>query len=252
MKLKRRFKKRYIVYFLLFSYLVFCQSCMTMRMNKKKTKSFFESHKGSYIDSTIVIENYSIHFIETGIQKKPTLIFVHGSPGSWDAYKDYLKDSLLLQKYRMIGIDRPGFGYSNFGEAQNLKTQAIIISSFVDKMQNGNDLVLVGHSMGGPVMVKMATLYPEKYENLVILSGAIDPKAEKPEKWRKFFMAKPFRYIVPGALRPANDELWWLKQDLIDMKPTLKEITSKVLIIHGTNDELVPYSNVDFMLNNTI
>ena len=117
-------------------------------------------------------------------------------------------------------------------------------------MQNGNDLVLVGHSMGGPVIVKMATLYPEKYENLVILSGAIDPEAEKPEKWRKFFMAKPFRYIVPGALRPANDELWWLKQDLIDMKPTLKEITSKVLIIHGTNDELVPYSNVDFMLNN--
>ena len=61
-------------------------------------------------------------------------------------------------------------------------------------------------------------------------------------------MVKPFRYIVPGALRPSNDELWWLKEDLVEMKPTLNNIKSKVLIIHGTKDPLVPYSNMNFML----
>jgi hypothetical protein len=23
------------------------------------------------------------------------------------------------------------------------------------------------------------------------------------------------RYLIPGALRPSNDELWWLKKDLV-------------------------------------
>ena len=75
----------------------------------------------------------------------------------------------------------------------------------------------------------------------------MDPNAEKPEKWRSIIKTKPLRYIIPGALRPANDELWWLKEDLFLLKPNLKNITSKVTIIHGTKDPLVPFSNVAFM-----
>jgi pimeloyl-ACP methyl ester carboxylesterase len=53
--------------------------------------------------------------------------------------------------------------------------------------------------------------------------------------------------LIPGALRPSNDELWWLKKDLILMKPLLKNITARITIIHGTKDRLVPFSNVKFM-----
>lgn len=148
----------------------------------------------------------------------------------------------------MIAIDRLGFGYSNFGEAEDLNVQAKVISNFVYQIKNDQPIVLVGHSMGGPVIVKMVTLYPERYDNLVILSGAIDPDAEKPEKWRRIIMSKPLRYLIPRALRPANDELWWLKDDLVKMKPALQIVSSKVVIIHGTKDPLVPYSNMKFML----
>jgi hypothetical protein len=37
-------------------------------------------------------------------------------------------------------------------------------------------------------------------------------------------------HLVPGALRPSNDELWWLK-DLFSLAPELKKITSAVTII---------------------
>jgi pimeloyl-ACP methyl ester carboxylesterase len=220
---------------------------MTMRMNHKETKQFFETSKVDYIDKTKSFEDFDIHYVQTGSDQNPTLFFIHGSPGSWDAYKEYLKDTLLLKKYRMIAIDRPGFGYSNFGEAQDLETQAQRISKFVKFMDNKLPVVLVGHSMGGPVIVKMAVDNSKIYAHLVVLSGAIDPKAEEPEIWRNIIKSKPLRYLIPGALRPANDELWWLKQDLIDMKPSLKKITSRVTIIHGTIDPLVPYSNMAFM-----
>ena len=247
-----RIKKYYVLSFLFILFLIFSQSCMMMRMNPKKTKAFFEASNLSYIDSIITIDNYDIHYIETGQKDKPTLFFVHGSPGSWDAYKNYLKDSLLLKKHRMIAIDRPGFGYSNFGEPQNLGTQAEIISKFINALKINSKIILVGHSMGGPVIVKMATLSTDKYDELFILAGAIDPNAEKPEVWRKIIMTKPLRYLIPGALRPSNDELWWLKQDLIVMKSDLKNIKNKVMIIHGTKDPLVPYSNMAFMQKNFV
>src|SRR6476620_10811132 len=113
----RRHKVKTIFFLLLLSYLICAQSCMKMRMTSKETKTFFTEAKTDYIDSSREINGFTIHYIETGKKDATTLFFVHGSPGSWDAYKDYLKDSLLLSKYRMIAIDRIGFGHSNFGKA---------------------------------------------------------------------------------------------------------------------------------------
>ena len=245
--LTKRNKVKSFLFILTCSYLLFCQSCMTMRMSKKETKSFFASTKTKYIEDSKKIEEYNIHYVETGNKNASTLFFVHGSPGSWDAYKEYLKDTLLLSKYRLIAIDRIGFGFSNFGKATNLKTQAAIIEKFVGLISNGKPLYLIGHSMGGPVIVQMAVDKPQLYKQLIILSGAIDPKAEEPENWRAIIKVKPIRYIIPGALRTSNDELYWLKEDLFLMKPQLKKITSKITIIHGTKDQLVPFSNVAFM-----
>ena len=247
MNLKIKLKKRYLLFILTISYLLFCQSCMKMRINSKETKAYFDSTKTIFIDKTINFEKHKIHYIETGNTNNPTLFFVHGSPGSWDAYQEFLKDTLLLKKYRMIAIDRPGFGYSNFRYAEKLDVQAKYIEEFIKKIDNNKPLILIGHSMGGPVIVKMATVNPEMYQHLVILAGAVDPAAETPEKWRSVIKTIPIRYLIPGALRPSNDELWWLKKDLIAMKPDLKNVTCPVTIIHGTKDQLVPYSNMAFM-----
>ncbi len=242
-----RFKKRYFFYGIVLLYIIMCQSCMRMRYSNKETVSFFKSSGAPFIDKKVAFEDNEIHYIETGNSQNPTLFFIHGSPGSWDAYKNYLKDSLLLKKYRMIAIDRPGFGYSNFGEAQNLDTQAKWIATFIKKIDNKKPIILVGHSMGGPVAVKLATINPIFYNHIVVLSGSVDPNAENPENWRPIIKAVPIRYLIPGALRPSNDELWWLKKDLVEMKPTLKNVQCDVTIIHGTKDRLVPYSNAAFM-----
>jgi pimeloyl-ACP methyl ester carboxylesterase len=241
------FKKRYIFYSLIFLYIVMCQSCMTMRYSNKETTKFFADSQTAFQDSTIVFDGYKMHYVTTGNAENPTLFFIHGSPGSWNAFKEYLQDTLLLKKYRMIAIDRPGFGYSDFGDARNLKVQSQRISEFIKKIDNKKPIILVGHSVGGPVVAQLAVDNPYWYKRLVILAGSLDPKAENPEKWRTVIKALPLRYLIPGALRPSNDELWWLKQDLVDLEPELKKITCDVTIIHGTKDALVPYSNVAFM-----
>lgn len=218
-----------------------------MRMTRNETKTFFTNSKIVYTDSILDVSGYTVHYLETGNKNASTLFFVHGSPGSWDAYKDYLKDSLLLSKYRMIAIDRIGFGYSNFGEAANLKTNSHILEQFIKQSTNSKPIYMIGHSYGGPTIAQMAADKSNDYAALIILAGAIDPEAETPEKWRAIIKTKPLRYLIPGALRPSNDELWWLKNDLFDLKSKLKNITTKVIVIHGTKDPLVPYVNVAFM-----
>lgn len=251
--MKIKISKKWTIFILFCGYLLFCQSCMRMRMSPKKTTEYFSKSNTSFTNATFKIsEEHQIHYIETGDSTKPTLLFLHGSPGSWDAYKSYLSDLDLQKKYRLIAIDRPGFGYSNFGEAEDLNTQANLILPFIKSKNNNQPITLIGHSMGGPVAVKLAIKNPTLFKNLVILSGAIDPKAETPENWRPILISKPIRYLIPGAFRPSNDELWWLKDDLVNMKSQLHKVTSNVVIIHGTEDSLVPYSNVAFMENEFI
>ena len=247
MTLVRRFKKRYALFIVFVLYVIVCQSCMKMRMSTAKTKAFFENEKVSFVDETIQIDGRALHYLQTGDVTKPTLFFVHGSPGSWDAFKTYLNDSALRSKFRLIAVDRPGFGYSDFGSPENLATQSKSINQLVKLVNNKKPIALIGHSLGGPLIIKMAIDEPLLYSHLIVLAGSVDPKAENPELWRPVLMSKPLRYLIPGALRPSNDELWYLKTDLLDMQPNLDKVVAAVTIIHGTKDRLVPYSNVAFM-----
>jgi len=248
MKLKGKgFKKRYLLYISFLAYLLLNNSCLSMRTSHRKANTFFEEHKVTVQDSMLRLDDREIHYLQTGLDDAPTLVFIHGSPGSWDAYKNYLIDTLLTKRYRIIAFDRPGFGYSGFRKSMGLQAQSKLLNEALQKLSNGQNYTLIGHSYGGPLIVQMGIDEPELYNNLIILAGAVDPAAEKPEKWRYLFYYFPLKYLVPGALRPSNDELILLKKDLVTLKGKLNNLSQNILIIHGTEDELVPYSNVAFM-----
>ncbi|RTY80661.1 alpha/beta hydrolase [Flavobacterium sp. LS1P28] len=175
------FKKRYIVYSLIFLYIVMCQSCMTMRFSNKETSKFFAPSKIEFQDKTIAFEGYKIHYVETGNAQNPTLFFVHGSPGSWNAFKEYLKDTLLLKKYRMIAIDRPGFGYSDFGDAQNLREQSQRISEFIKK--NTCDVTIIHGTKDVLVPYSNVAFMQKKFTNAKSIDAITIKKANHFIPW---------------------------------------------------------------------
>ncbi len=235
-----------IISILLLLWVILAQSCLKLRMTDTTAREEFTKAGVSLSIKTLKTEDRQLHYVSTGNENFPTILFVHGSPGSWDAFKDYLKDADLLHKYRMIAIDRPGFGYSNFGDALNLKEESYYISPLLKAIQNHQPVYLVGHSLGGPLIVQLAADNPNAINALVILAGAIDASLEKPELWRPLLMNNPLKFLLPGALRPANDELWYLKHDLIELQPHFAKITCPVHIIHGDKDPLVDYGNLAF------
>jgi pimeloyl-ACP methyl ester carboxylesterase len=110
-----------------------------------------------------------------------------------------MKDAELLKYYRIIGIDRPGFGYSNFGEAMSLQVQAKHILPVFALIQNHRPVYLAGHSLGGPLLIQMAADAPQEFASIMIIPGSVDPALEPKEKWR-FLMEKfPLNYMLPGS-----------------------------------------------------
>ena len=230
-----------------FCWLVFAQSCMRMRTSDTDALKHFTKSNAPFKEEYFKINGHTIHYIVTGSDTLPTLVFIHGSPGSWAAFAAYLIVSSLRQKYRMISIDRPGFGYSDYGKALNLTDQAALLSETLKHIQNGKPLCLAGHSLGGPMVVKLAADSKDlPITNLVILAGSVDPSEEKPENWRITLDRTPLRYLVPGALMPSNTELLYFKQDVDDMPEDLENVTCRVLIMHGDVDNFVPPGNALF------
>jgi len=235
-----------IITVLLLLWLIMAQSCMKFRMSDREAKKKF-SAAGVTLETPVKkINGFPLHYAVTGNDTLPTLLFVHGTPGSWDAFQNYLKDSALLQHFRIISIDRPGFGYSDFGNAMNLTAQTNIIAVWMDSVCNKKPFIIIGHSLGGPLAVKLAAARPQYSKSIVILAGSLDPAAENPEKWRPVLYKTALNFLVPGALRPSNEELWYLKKDLKEMRADYDKVTCPVYILHGTKDMLVPYSNVAY------
>lgn len=236
----------WVLGFILLLWLVLAQSCMTMRQPDTDAKKKFTKDGVELTTATITVDGHHLHYAKTGNDSLPTLFFVHGTPGSWDAFENYLGDKDLLQKFRMVSIDRPGFGYSDYGVPYHLAKQSEIISPLFTILNNHKPMFIAGHSLGGPMVVKLAADNPTTFFGVVILSGSIDPAEEKPEKWRPILYKTPLTYFVPGAMRPSNEELWYLKKDLIDLKNDFPKITCPVYFIHGAIDTWVPPGNVEY------
>lgn len=245
--MKRFFMKSMIVFgIILLVWIIFAQSCMTFRKADDEMKKEFEEKGVVLTTATEKIAGRNIHYAQTGVDSLPTLIFIHGTPGSWNAFANYLEDKDLLQKYRMISIDRPGFGYSDFGKAENLSRQSELLSPLLQKLNNGKQIFLIGHSLGGPMIILLAADNPNLFAGLVLISGSVDPAVEKPEKWRPLLFNTPLNLLVPGAFRPSNMELWYLKKDLVKLEQSYTKINCPVYFIHGDKDTWVPPGNVSY------
>ena len=197
----------------------------------------------------------NIHYVAVGDKSKPIVMFVHGSPGSWDAFIAYMNNPKLLEAFRFISVDRHGFGKSGSGKPErSLEVQAEAFAQILEIENSDQPAFLVGHSYGGPVIARMAMDFPERVNGLVIVAGSIDPELEKTLWYQIPIHYKVLSWVVPDLLYSTNEEILALKQELEEMVPLWKDITIPVEVIQGGIDELVPPGNADFakqMLVNT-
>ena len=122
-------------------------------LNEEAIENAFADLHYSPKENFIMVDDRTIHYVAIGDTSNPTVLFVHGSPGSWDNFLDFMRHPDLLNNFRLVSVDRPGFGKSESGMPErSLQQQAMLINSVLEV--EGSSSILVGHSYGGPVIAK--------------------------------------------------------------------------------------------------
>jgi len=106
---------------------------------------------------------------------KGTVVLVHGA---WSGHADLLAAlGPHLREYRVIAIDRPGQGWSKRPggwEMADPRRQAEAVMVLLDRIAPER-LVVVAHSLAGPLSTHIALERPERLDGLVLLSAVTHP-----------------------------------------------------------------------------
>ncbi len=177
------------------------------------------------------------------------IVFVHGT----GCNKDFLKAThSVLEDYNVYYFDLPGHGDSE-KTGYSADNYLDAIADFISDIDN---VILVGHSLGGALTVGSLARKPKNVLGGVVAGGALD-FAYLPEDFKASVHAGviPKDIVYAGFGHADNQEVLdaiaamepdevtledWLIDEVIDVSKGIEDITVPVKVIVGRDDSLVP------------
>jgi uncharacterized protein len=220
------------------------------RRSDEELKQFYSTN---HIPATI--NYYETHgrrlryvSVGNGEKGKGTLLFLHGSPGSMSFYAGRFRDKEMTDKFQIYAVDRPGYGYSGFGNPEpSIQKQSEMMRVLLDSIHKAqHPIIIVGSSFGAAIACRLAMDHPHLVDGLVLTGPAIGPGLEK-YFWFTYFIESPaIRWFIPRMFRSANTEKVHHRAELEKMLPYWKNIRVPVVYLQGEKDDVVDTSNAGF------
>lgn len=210
----------------------------------------------------IIIDGLKIEYTQTG--NGPDVLLLHGWGSSFDVYRGIM--TALNGKCRLTALNFPGCGNSDTMENPwNLDDYCDLVVRFIEKLELQNP-ILMGHSHGGRVALKLVATDTVKAPKLVLLDSAgLIPKKGFKQKYRaKSFKAIKRVLTLPviknyseGLLNKArahygsadyNAAPEVLRKTLVslvntDLRDILPNISCPTLLIWGDKDTATPLAD---------
>ena len=153
------------------------------------------------IGQMVPVEESAVHVIRKG-EAGPPVLMIHGASANAREFTWTLAPQ-LSDSHRVLMADRPGHGYSARPDnAQDLGVQAAQMAGVLDALAPGEKAVIVGHSFGGAVALRMALDRPDLVSGLVLLAPVTHDWGGGGHAWYNSFAAPPlvgpvFSQLVP-------------------------------------------------------
>jgi non-heme chloroperoxidase len=223
-----------------------------------------------------------IFYKDWGPKDAQAIVFHHGWPLSADDWDNQMM-FFRLKGYRVIAHDRRGHGRSTQTDTGNeMDTYAADVAELAEKLDL-NNAIHVGHSTGGGEVVHYVARAQKRRVSKAVIIGAVPPVMVKSEKnpgglpievfngFRAALVANRAQFFIdvpagpfygfnrPGAtVSQGVIDNWWRQgmmggakahYDCIkafsetDFTEDLKSIDLPVLVMHGDDDQIVPYAD---------
>jgi esterase len=115
-----------------------------------------------------------LHYLDWGNPGATPMVLLHHHGGNahfWDFFAQNMR-----QEYRILAVDNRGHGDSSWSGNYSPKQYVADLSKLVDNL-GLNNIVLIGHSLGGIVSIMYAASRPDRVAKLVIVD--IGPEMNK-------------------------------------------------------------------------
>ena len=154
------------------------------------------------------VDGVRLHYVERGSGEP--LVLLHGNGSMIQDFESSGLVDLAAKNYRVIIIDRPGFGHSS--RPRNViwtpDAQAQLIRRALERLGVSQAIVL-GHSWGASVAVALALKFPDMVRGLVLASGYYYPTL-RPDVVALSAPAVPVVGDIMGhTLSPMISRLMW-------------------------------------------
>jgi pimeloyl-ACP methyl ester carboxylesterase len=160
------------------------------------------------------------------------VVVVTGTP-SWPEYWAPTLAKIGPER-EMIVADRPGFALSEPKEAvTSIKSQAEALSAMLEGPE-GQKVILIGQSYGGPVAATLAAMRPDKVKGLVLMSAFFGERG--PTARRLDGLGSMIRPALPRDLKNSLSEIANQKPQLPAAIAALEGLNIPIVVLHGDKD----------------
>jgi pimeloyl-ACP methyl ester carboxylesterase len=119
----------------------------------------------------LTIDGRQVNFAEVG-EGPHGFVLIHGMGGRWQHWLETIP--FLAQRGRVLVIDLPGFGRSELPAGGVLLDGLADTTAALCRAVGLERVVVLGHSMGGPIALRFATRHGDLTEAIVLVAGATD------------------------------------------------------------------------------
>ncbi|KAK4943050.1 hypothetical protein LTR10_017249 [Elasticomyces elasticus] len=127
-----------------------------------------------YVDSA----GSKLYFEREGNSEGRSILFIHGLGGTTNAYQILVSD---LQDYDLVRFDWAGHGRSSTPSSTSISSYVKDCEAIIQHLKLEN-VVAVGHSLGGLVALHLASQRPDVVKDLVLFGPVRAPPPEAGQK----------------------------------------------------------------------
>ena len=119
---------------------------------------------------TAEIDGTPVNYVDIGSGEREPIVFVHGLGGQWQNWLENIPRA--AEERRVVALDLPGFGLSPMPrERITISGYGRVVDALCERLGLGR-VDVVGNSMGGYIAAEVAIQFPQRVDQLLLVSAA--------------------------------------------------------------------------------